>query len=200
MNLKLIENAKKYVNKLLLPLENHYYHSYEHSIDVMTRAVYLAEKEWLSESDIEILALSALFHDTWFVIQYDKNEPVWAKIAKNYLKSILYPDDKIELIQNIILATDPAYKDPKNYYEEIIKDADMDNLWRDDFIIKNNDIKKELEIVKKIKIKDPEWKHASVELLKEYKYKTLSQKLERDKKKVENLKKMIHELEEDWIF
>jgi len=45
MNSILIENAKKYVNKLLMPLENHYYHSYEHSIDVMTRAVYLAEKE-----------------------------------------------------------------------------------------------------------------------------------------------------------
>jgi len=45
MNEKLIKNAKKYVNKLLMPLENHYYHSYEHSIDVMTRAIYLAEKE-----------------------------------------------------------------------------------------------------------------------------------------------------------
>lgn len=200
MNEKLIKDAKKYVNKLLFPLENHYYHSYEHSIDVMTRAVYLAKKEWLNDSDTEILALAWLFHDTWFIIQYDKNEPIWAKIAKNYLKSILYPDDKIELIENIILATDPLYKDPKNYYEEIIKDADMDNLWRDDFIIKNNDIKKELEIVKKIKIKDPEWKHASVELLREFKYKTISQKLERDKKKVENLKKMIHELEEDWLF
>jgi len=40
----------------------------------------------------------------------------------------LYPNDKIELIEKIILATDPAYKDPKNQYEEIIKDADMDNL------------------------------------------------------------------------
>jgi len=38
---KLIENAKKYVNKLLLPLEDHYYHSYSHAIDVMERAVYL---------------------------------------------------------------------------------------------------------------------------------------------------------------
>lgn len=199
MNSILIENAKKYVNKLLMPLENYYYHSYEHSIDVMTRAVYLAEKEWLSFDEVEILWLAALFHDTWFVIQYDKNEPIWAKIARNYLKWILYPDNKIDLIEKIILATDPAYKEPKNQYEAIIKDADMDNLWRDDFLKKNNDIKKELEIVKKIKIKDPEWRHASVELLKEFKYKTLSQKLERDKKKVENLKKMIHELEEDWI-
>lgn len=199
MDKKLIENAKDYVNKLLLPLEDHYYHSYEHALDVMDRAVYLAKKEWLNKSDIEILAISWLFHDTWFVIQYDKNEPIWAKIAKNYLKWILYPDEKIDLIEKIILATAPSYKNPKNIYEEIIKDADMDNLWRDDFEKRNNDIKKELEIVKKIKIKDPEWKHASVELLKQYKYKTSSQKEERDIKKVENLKKMIIELEEDWI-
>ena len=199
MDKKLIENAKDYVNKLLLPLEDHYYHSYEHALDVMARAVYLAEKELLNNSDVEILAISWLFHDTWFVIQYDNNEPIWAKIARNYLKWILYPDEKIDLIEKIILATAPSYKNPKNIYEEIIKDSDMDNLWRDDFEKRNNDIKKELEIVKKIKIKDPEWKHASVELLKQYKYKTLSQKEERDKKKVENLKKMIHELEEDWI-
>jgi len=156
MNRNIIQNAKKYVNKLLYPLENHYYHSYWHAIDVMTRAIYLAEKEWLNESDTEILALAWLFHDTWFVIQYDNNEIFWARIAKNYLKSVFYPAEKINLIEKIILATDPAYKNPQNYYEEIIKDADMDNLWRDDFLQKNNDIKREIEIVKNIKINDPE--------------------------------------------
>ncbi|MDD3144523.1 MAG: HD domain-containing protein [Candidatus Gracilibacteria bacterium] len=197
MNENIIQNAKKYVNKLLYPLENHYYHSYGHAIDVMTRAIYLAEKEGLNKSDIEILALAGLFHDTGFVIQYDHNEIFGARIAKNYLKSVFYPTEKINLIEKIILATDPAYKNPQNYYEEIIKDADMDNLGRDDFLQKNNDIKREIEIVKNIKINDPEWKHASVELLKEFKYKTNSQKYERDKKKVENLKKMLHELEEE---
>lgn len=199
MNENIVHDAKKYVNKLLLPLENHYYHSYWHAVDVMNRAIYLAKKEWLSQSDIEILALSALFHDTGFVIQYDNNEIFWARIAKNYLKSVFYPIEKINLIEKIILATDPAYKNPQNYYEEIIKDADMDNLWRDDFLEKNNDIKREIEIIKNIKINDPEWKHASVELLKEFKYKTNSQKYERDKKKIENLKKMLNELEKDWF-
>lgn len=197
MNNDILKHAKKYVNKLMMPLENHYYHSYDHALEVMERAMYLAKKEWLSEEEIEILWLVWLFHDTWFIIEYDKNEPIWAKIAKNYLKSILYPNEKIELIESIILATDPDYKNPKNKYEEIIKDADMDNLWRDDFEKRNNDIKMELEIIKNIKIKDPEWKHASVELLKEYKYKTNSQKYERDNKKVENLKKMLNELETD---
>jgi hypothetical protein len=44
-NNKVIGNAKKYVNKLLLPLDEHYYHSYGHALDVMERARYLSEKE-----------------------------------------------------------------------------------------------------------------------------------------------------------
>ena len=95
-NNKVLQRAKKYVNKLLAPLERHYYHSYKHAIDVMERAIYLSEKEWLSKKDIEMMALAWLFHDTGFVIQYDTNEPIWAKIASNYLKGILYSEDRIK--------------------------------------------------------------------------------------------------------
>jgi len=193
----ILTNAKKYVNKLMMPLENHYYHSYDHALEVMNRAIYLSKQEWLSKEDVEMMWLAGIFHDSWFIIQYDKNEPIWAKIARNYLKSVLYPEERIQKIEQIILATDPDYTTPKDIYEEIIKDSDMDNLWRDDFMEKNNNIKKELEIIKQIKIKDPDWRHASVQLLKEYKYKTNSQRYERDHKKVENLKKMLHELDSD---
>jgi len=194
---KIIKRAKKYVNKLLVPLEQHYYHSYNHAIEVMERAVYLWEKEWLSNEDLEILALAWLFHDTWFVIQYDNNEPIWAKIAANYLKSLLYPTKKIEIIRRLILATDPDYKTPTDIYEKIIKDADMDNLWRDDFLDKANSLKKEIELVKQIKIKDPDWNHGLVDLLKEHQYKAFTQKIERDRKKNENLQRMLEELEHD---
>jgi len=192
---KLINRAKRYVNKLLVPLEQHYYHSYNHAIEVMDRAIYLWRKEWLDDDEIEILALSWLFHDTWFIIQYDKNEPLWAKIAENYLKSILYSTWKIETIKRLILATDPDYKKPIDIYEKIIKDSDMDNLWRDDFLEKSSSLKRELEVIKKIKIKDPEWNHGLVDLLKEHQYKAFTQKAERNDKKDENLKKMINELE-----
>jgi len=192
---KIVNKAKKYVNKLLVPLEEHYYHSYNHAIEVMERSIYLAEKEKLNKKDIEMLALAAIFHDTWFVIQYDKNEPIWAKIASNYLKSILYPQNRIKTIERLILATDPDYKTPIDIYEKIIKDADMDNLWRDDFKQKANSLKKELEVIKNIKIKDPEWNHGLIDLLKEHQYKAFTQKIERDSKKNENLRKMLHELE-----
>ena len=190
MEKNILWNAKKYVNLLLSPLNKHYYHSYEHAIDVMQRAIYLSEQENLPVDEIEMMALAGLFHDTGFIVMYDKNEPIWAKIASNYLKSINYDKNKIKLIEQIILATDPDYTNPKNIYEKIIKDADMDNLWRDDFQKRSNDIKKELETVKKIKIKDPEWHHSLVDLLISHKFNTDVQRKERDKKKQENLYKI----------
>ena len=198
-NNKIIQKIWKHINKLLMPLENHYYHHYEHALDVMIRSEYLWRKEWVSEEEIEILAIAALFHDTWFIIQYDNNEVIWAKIAENYLKSILYPTEKIEKVVNLIMATDPDYKKPKNILEKIIKDADMDNLWREDFFDKAKNIKKEIEIIKKIKIKEPNWHHSSLDLLYDHKYLTDTEKNERNPKKEENkkiLENMIKELDE----
>ena len=199
---KTIQRALDYVNQLLIPLENHYYHQYEHALEVMHRAVYLSKKEWLSPQDTEMIALAALFHDTWFIITYDKNEPIWAKIAQNYLKTMMYDRERISQIEEIILATDPDYKTPKNIYEKIIKDADLDNLGRTDFMDRTNDLNREIEAIKDIKLKDPKWKHWVINFLAEHKYYTKTQKSERDDHKEENkqrLMKMIDELEKDEI-
>ncbi len=178
-----INAAMRYVNKILLPLEDYYYHQYNHALDVMKRAEYLWRKEWLEEENIEILCLAALFHDSWFIIEYDNNEVFWARIASNYLKIILYPEEKIKIVEKLILATDPKYKKPKNILEKIIKDSDMDNLWREDFFDKWQKLKKELEIIKKIKIKDPDWHHSTLDLLYEHKFFTKYQLKERNKTK-----------------
>lgn len=199
---KVIKRAKEYVNQLLIPLENHYYHQYSHALEVMERAVYLAREEWLNDEDIEILALAWLFHDTWFIIQYDNNEPIWAKIAQNYLKSMLYDREKIKLIEEIILATAPSYKNPKNIYEQIIIDSDLDNFGREDFFDKMENIHREREAIKNIKLLDPDWKHWVIDFLAEHKYFTKTQKIERNPQKEKNLselEKMVEELENDDI-
>lgn len=198
MNKKLMDQIENYVNILLMPLENHYFHQFEHAIDVKNRAIDIAKKEWLTQEEIELVAIAWLFHDTWFIIQYDDNEYIWAKIARNYLRSILYPEEKIKIIEKLILATKPDYKKPENILEKIIKDADLDNLWRDDFFQRENDLKREIETIKKIKIKKPDWHHATLDLMKNYSYFTEYSKIVRWEKKKENmekLKEMIKELE-----
>lgn len=196
----ILKKAKNYVNKLLLPLDNHYYHQYNHALEVMQRAIYLGKKENLSDEDIEILGIAGIFHDTGFIIQYDNNEVFWAKIAKNFLQSVLYSTNKIKQVEQLILATKPNYKTPKNILEKIIKDADLDNLGREDFLENTEKLKQEIETIKEIKIKDTDWKHGTLCLLDEHKYYTLAQKEERENKKQENkfiLSEMIQELEEE---
>ncbi len=194
MDRELVSDIKKYVNYLLLPLEDLYYHQYEHALSVMERSIYLATMEWCSSNEIEMLIIAALFHDTGFVIQYEENEIYGAKIAKNYLRTILYPQDKIEIIENIILATQPTKK-PNTLLEEIIKDADMDNLWRDDFLDIGERLKKERESIKNIKIHDPDWHHASLDLLSNHKFYTSTEQEERSEKLKENAKKVIEKLQ-----
>lgn len=187
---KIVKNALIYVNRMLGSLEQHYYHHYWHAVEVMNRSIYLWKKEWLSEEELEILALAWLFHDTWFIIQYDDNERFWAKIAKNYLKTVLFPNEKIELIEDLIMATSVNYMNPKNILEKILKDSDMDNLWTDKFFKKWNDLKKEIELVKKIKIEDPDWHHYSLDLLKNHSFYTRTENIERIEKKLENEKEL----------
>ncbi len=199
---KTIKRAMDYVNQMLVPLEQHYYHQYNHALEVMDRSVYLAEKEGLNEKEIEILMLASLFHDTGFVIQYDKNEPIGAKIARNYLKSMLYHNEDIQLIEEIILATDPEYTNPKNIYEKIIKDADLDNLGRDDFLDKSESLNREIEAIKNIKVMEPNWQHGVINFLAEHKYYTDTQIEEREEKKEFNrkqLEKMVQDLENEEI-
>ncbi len=200
MEKNFIKQVEKHVNDLLLPLENYYFHQFDHALDVKNRAVELAKKEWLNKEQTEILAIASLFHDTWFTIQYDDNEYIWAKIARNYLKSILYPEENIKIVERLILATKPNYKKPIDILEKIIIDSDLDNLWRDDFFEKENNLKKEIEYIKKIKIKMPDWHHAALNLLNNYSFFSKIQQKERTKKKKENtkiLKSMIEELEKN---
>lgn len=187
MNEKIISGVKKYVNMMMWPLENHYYHQYEHALEVMIRSLELGRKEEMDEDTLEILAIAALFHDVWFIIQYDNNEIIGAKIARNYLRSIFYPLDKIKMVEDLIIATIYT-REPQNILESIIRDADTDNLGRDDFFEKWNNLKKELESIKKIKILDPEWTHYSINFLREHKFCTPSEIEERQPKKEENLK------------
>ncbi len=198
----IIEQSRKYVNTLLISLENHYYHQFNHALEVTDRVIYLWKKEWLNKEQLEMLAIAWLFHDTWFLIQYDNNEFIWAKIAKNFLKSMLYPEEKIKIIERIIMATIPTYSEPKDILEEIIKDADLDYLWWENFLENANKLKNEREAIKKIKILNPDWQHWSIEFLKNHKYYTKTQKNERWPKKLQNqkyLEKLIKDLEKDWI-
>lgn len=181
------QEAFKYVENLLAPLKGLDYHRFSHTQEVYARTIYLAKQEGIASDELEILELASLFHDTGFIVNYHNNEAFWAKIARNFLVTQQYPEDKIHLIQELILATRDGYTTPKNLSEMILKDADMDNLWREDFQEKMLRIKSERELTEWEKISDSEWKLRCKNMLKNYEYFTKTQQKERNETKQANL-------------
>lgn len=86
MTNSLVEAAKKYTQDLLQVCKDYPYHNPEHSISVLDRATYIAMAENVGNEDLEDLQLACLFHDTGFSEQYEKNEHIGARIARNWLE------------------------------------------------------------------------------------------------------------------
>ena len=183
----IVLKAKDYVSNLLKDLDSKWYkfHNLKHTLSVFERASYLANMEWLDEELQEIVQLAALFHDTWFLQQYDKNEPIWASSAEKWLKEQWYPEDKIDIVKQIILATELG-SPTLTKLEEIIKDADMDNLWRDDFFELEVALREELKNIKWIEFTDKERYDRISSYIQNFHFFTETQKKERDKKLEEN--------------
>ncbi len=191
----IVINAKNYVKNLLIKKwiteDNwYYYHNWNHTKTVFEEVIKLWDQEMLNEEYKEILQLAALFHDVWFIEQYDNNEYIWANIAEEWLKKHNYPKDKIDIVKQTILATIVWYK-PKNLLEQIIKDADLYNLWSNSFIDCWNKLRKELEEIKWIKFSDEDRKKYSSNFISNFEFYSNSWKKLRKKYLEKNKQKML---------
>jgi len=174
---KHFEDASAYAFSILKKLDSSIlYHNIWHTKDYVLPAVLkLADMEWFSTEEKYIIAIAALFHDTGFVKQYDKNEQIWAEFAKKYIESTncIYNDNHTQLIINIILETD-IKKTPSNKYSNVLRDADLSYLWsKEDFIKENNNLKLELRKHKdaynhKDTINEKVWRSASLVFMKDH--------------------------------
>ena len=79
------------------------YHDADHTLHptkgVAAVANRIALSEKISEHDRELLVAAAYFHDTGYIREYDKNEPIAARMAGRILKLIGYEPSEIEKIQ-----------------------------------------------------------------------------------------------------
>jgi predicted metal-dependent HD superfamily phosphohydrolase len=123
-----------WINRLSKELPRHLeYHNVRHTEDVIESVERLCDEENVDDYNREILKAAALCHDTGFLVKYLNNEAIGAKFARETLPDFGYSSADIDKIEQLILATDYFYK-PTNHLEEIIKDADLDYLGREDFV------------------------------------------------------------------
>lgn len=110
-----------------------YYHSPAHTLDVAEAADRIARAEGISDAEsLALLRTAALFHDAGFLTTYQGHEAEGSRMVAEMLPQFGYSIAQIELIQGMIAAT-KIPQNPKNKLEEVICDADLDYLGRDDF-------------------------------------------------------------------
>jgi predicted metal-dependent HD superfamily phosphohydrolase len=174
------------------------YHNADHTLHPTKGVVALANKiaisENISEHGRELLIAAAYFHDTGYIREYDKNEPIAARMAGRILKLIGYKPNEVEKIQQMILSTDPE-REPKTHLEKILCDADLDNLGREDFFKLDGKIREGRRIRGLDVSDDVKWYRGTLEIIKKHQYYTESQKKLREKGQQKNIKRLLIKLE-----
>ena len=170
---------------------NHTLHP-ERGVVAIANRIALSEK--ISDHDRELLIAAAYFHDTGYIREYEKNEPIAARMAGRILNLIGYKPNEIKKIQKMILATDLACE-PKTHLEKILCDADLDNLGREDFFKLDAKLREGRRIRGLDVSDDAKWYRGTLQVIKKHKYYTESQKKMREEGKQKNIDKLTKKLE-----
>ncbi|MCB0698516.1 MAG: HD domain-containing protein [Chitinophagales bacterium] len=157
------------------------YHSVEHVKDVINSCKQIAKHENVKGLELKLLLTAALFHDSGFLVNSKNHEQLSCDIARQYLPLYDYDNEQIERICGMIMATKVPQK-PHNHLEEIICDADLDYLGREDFFTIGDKLFDELCVYGILNTED-EWNELQVKFLEAHNYFTKTAiQLRKDKK------------------
>lgn len=179
--------AKAYIlNRLKHGLsEQLAYHSLYHTLDVLHITGELCELENVTAYDSLLLKTAALYHDSGFLISNKTHEELGCGIAKESLPNFNYTEEEINRICGMIMAT-KIPQSPQNKLEEILCDADLDYLGRDDFQRIGQTLFRELETYNILNT-ELAWNKLQVQFIGKHSYFTATNKFRREPKKQTHL-------------
>ncbi|QEC68382.1 HD domain-containing protein [Panacibacter ginsenosidivorans] len=168
--------------------ENLTYHNASHTADVLEQAQYIAQQEgFTNEEEIMLLKIAALFHDTGFLKVYKNHEAKGCAIVRVQMQHI-FDEAALEKICGLIMATKIPQK-PLTPLEEIICDADLDYLGREDFGPISNALRLEF-LANNIVKNDREWQEKQISFFEQHKYFTATSNSKRNSRKQERLQEL----------
>ena len=169
-----------------------YYHNVKHTVDVVTEVELIGWAEGIDDEGILLLKTAALFHDAGHIISYDEHEFHGTQLVREMLPAYGYTEEQIEKICEIIMAT-KLPPQPKDIYQQIICDADLDYLGRSDMIPVSNTLYKELSEQDKIGTLN-DWNKLQLKFISAHTYFTKTAQSLREvnkQKQIERIKKLI---------
>jgi len=192
------EHAKQYALRRLereLPPKL-IYHSLSHTRDEVASAVeYLAAQEHVNGSAVVLVRTAALYHDIGFVEStvmgaYGHNhEAIGARIAAQVLPRFGYSPAQIQRIIGMIMAT-KIPQSPRDVLEQIVADADLDLLGREDFWIRNQNLRDEIAAFG-VSTDDDVWYQGQLQFLRAHRYFTQAARALRGPRKQRHIEQLL---------
>ena len=182
------EGAKAFIiEKLGKELNPAYsYHCIGHTLDVYTASLRLIEMEGISRKESDLIEIASLYHDSGMLVTYKDHETASVELASRFLPGFGYTPDEINLISSLIMVTRLPQK-ASTLNEQVMCDADLDYLGRDDFFIHSFELQNEWNVCGIRKTNLSEWLDIQISFLSEHQYFTKSASILRNKKKSDNL-------------
>ncbi len=163
------------------------YHNLWHTQhEVMPTATKLARLNHMTEADIQLLEIATAFHDIGFTVVNENHELAGMRIVAQVLPDFGFSSAQIETIMGMILAT-RLPQSPRTPLEECIADADLDVLGRDDFLARNQCLRKELAHLGQ-HIPDQQWFEGQLQFALSHTYFSKAARNLRNQKKQANIK------------
>jgi HD superfamily phosphodiesterase len=157
------EQAGEFIlNKIKKELpETFFYHNIDHTLDVCNAAAIIARCERISDADMRLLLIAACYHDSGYLVSSYEHELESCKLAEEHLPGFGFNS------------------------EEILADADLDYIGREDFFEIGDKFYRELGLTGR-----DEWNKVQLKFLEDHKYFTQTALNLRGPGKQENLEKV----------
>ncbi len=184
------KGAKNYIlDRLKKELSDDlYYHGLHHTLDVLRVTEQLCQEENIPQHEQTLLKTAALYHDSGFIKSNKNHEMHGCEIARDSLPQFGYTDKDIKRICGMIMAT-RIPQSPQNKLEQILCDADLDYLGRNDFFEIGGTLFQELKAYNVLQTEEA-WNRLQLTFLEAHNFFTLTSKKKRETKKTEHLEKI----------
>lgn len=162
------------------------YHSFAHTRDDVLVAIRrFAEIMQLGQDDLHLLEVGAVFHDLGFLYQTAGHEQRGADLAAEVLPGYGFSADQARRVSSMIMAT-RLPQNPQNLLEELLADADLDVLGREDFMARNDLLRQELGLMGTA-FTDEKWYSSQLKFLETHTYFSEAARQVRGAGKVKNI-------------
>jgi CheY-like chemotaxis protein/class 3 adenylate cyclase/predicted metal-dependent HD superfamily phosphohydrolase len=170
------------------------YHNLWHTRDeVLPATRRLAASSGIEAEDMRLLEVGAVYHDIGFLVQRHEHEQAGADLVAEVLPQFGFTPEQIAVVQGMIMAT-RFPQSAQTPLEEILADADMDVLGREDFLSRSQALRDEFD-ASGTAHSDRGWYRRQLVFLESHCYFTEATRALRDSEKQNNISAIKEELD-----